>query len=216
MAFDYKTPRLNVQKKPFCLIKSQNEREKKMEQEEHLNRINSLQNKRVCVQAIDSHNNLTCIQEEVYEDKQHLQNNSSMLSQSQDQQSSGDLKHSFHGESSENNSSINMNTEEDIIFFVPNAMVIQTDIEHHDIFRELMLDLFESIRVPSEGKDKQGNVVKMSFEERRLASFAEFIARIAFLKTIPCPTFNTEYNIQFFSKTLSIKEQSFATIPNTN
>jgi hypothetical protein len=30
MAFDYKTPRLNVQKKPFCLIKSQNEREKKM------------------------------------------------------------------------------------------------------------------------------------------------------------------------------------------
>lgn len=56
----------------------------------------------------------------------------------------------------------------------------------------------------------------MSFEERRLASFAEFIARIAFLKTIPCPTFNTTYNIRFFSKTLSIKEQSFAMIPNTN
>jgi hypothetical protein len=80
----------------------------------------------------------------------------------------------------------------------------------------LMLDLFESIRVPTEGRDKHGNVVKMSFEERRLASFAEFIARIAFLKTVPCPTFNTTYNIQFFNKTLSIKEQSFATIPNTN
>lgn len=62
-----------------------------------------------------------------------------MLNQSEDQQSSGDLKHSFRGESSGNNSSININTDEDTIFFIPNAMVIQTDIEQHDIFRELML-----------------------------------------------------------------------------
>lgn len=58
---------------------------------------------------------------------------------------------------------MNMNSEEDVIMFIPNAMVIQTEIEQHDIFRELMLDLFESIRVPAEGKDKQGNVIKIGF-----------------------------------------------------
>lgn len=95
-------------------------------------------------------------------------------------------------------------------------MVIQTEIEQHDIFRELMLDLFESIRVPAEGKDIKGNEIKLSFEDRRTLSFAEFIARIAWLKTIPCPTFNTRYNLQFFSKTLVIDEKPFNKIPKAN
>lgn len=56
----------------------------------------------------------------------------------------------------------------------------------------------------------------MHFKEKRLLSFAEFISKIAFLKTIPCPTFNTRYNIEFFSKTLVINEKPFGTIPENN
>lgn len=209
-----RAPRLNVQKLQTCTVPGASERQRKMEQEQLINRINTLQSKKCNLVQTDG-GNLACIQEEVYEEK-HVQNTSSMLIQSNDQQSSGEIKHSFHGESSGNNSSLNINQEEDVIMFIPNAMVIQTEIEQHDIFRELMLDLFESIRVPAEGKNMQGEEIKLPFEERRLLSFAEFIARIAWLKTIPCPTFNTRYNLQFFSKTLVINEKPFNTIPMTN
>lgn len=33
-------------------------------------------------------------------------------------------------------------------YFVPFAFVISTEIENHDIFREILVQLFESIRVP--------------------------------------------------------------------
>lgn len=85
--------------------------------------------------------------------------------------------------------------------FVPVAFVIATEVEYHDIFRELMLDLFENIRIPlSRQYNKQYNnnqvdVMKLTYYQRRELSFAELIAKIAFLKTIPCPTFNMRYNI---------------------
>ena len=42
--------------------------------------------------------------------------------------------------------------------FVPVAFVIATEVEYHDIFRELMLDLFENIRSPlSRQYNKQYN-----------------------------------------------------------
>jgi len=40
------------------------------------------------------------------------------------------------------------NAEDDVTMFVPVALVIATEVEYHDIFRELMLDLFENIRNP--------------------------------------------------------------------
>ena len=33
-------------------------------------------------------------------------------------------------------------------YFAPIAFVIQTEVEHHDIFKEILLSLFESIRKP--------------------------------------------------------------------
>lgn len=35
-------------------------------------------------------------------------------------------------------------------YFAPIAFVIQTEVEHHDIFKEVLLGLFESIRKPAE------------------------------------------------------------------
>lgn len=32
--------------------------------------------------------------------------------------------------------------------YVPIAFVISTDIENHDIFRDILIELFESIRIP--------------------------------------------------------------------
>lgn len=32
--------------------------------------------------------------------------------------------------------------------FAPMALVISTEIEHHDIFRDILIELFESIRKP--------------------------------------------------------------------
>lgn len=84
--------------------------------------------------------------------------------------------------------------------FVPVALVIATEVGYHDIFRELMLDLFENIRIPlskqlNKQLDTNVDAMNMTLHDRRLLSFSEFIAKIAFLKTIPCPTFNMRYNI---------------------
>jgi len=47
-------------------------------------------------------------------------------------------------------------------------------------------------------------------------AFADFLAKIAFLKTIPCPSFNTKFNIELHQKTLIIEEGSMNHIPNNN
>jgi hypothetical protein len=42
------------------------------------------------------------------------------------------------------------------------------------------------------------------------------MAHLAFLKTIPVPTFNTMYNIEFLGKTLTVNEGVFHDVPNKN
>ena len=106
---------------------------------------------------------------------------------------------------------------DDVNMYIPIAFVIQTEVEYHDIFRELSLDLFESIRkTPENPKNKHGEEIKIPFLDRRKMAFADFIAKIAFLKTLPCPSFNTKFNIELHNKTLVIEEGPFNAIPNNN
>lgn len=95
------------------------------------------------------------------------------------------------------------------MLYLPVAFVVVTEIEYHDIFRELSIDLFESVRVPPMLTDKNNEETKISFADRRKFAFTELVAKIAFLKTIPCPTFNTKFNIEFHEKTLVINEKDF-------
>ena len=91
--------------------------------------------------------------------------------------------------------------------YIPVAFCIETETEFHDVFREILLNLFEMIRVPEV-------IQKTSPKTNRLIAFAEFITHLAFLRTIPSPPFNTIYNINFLSQTLVIKENPFDQIPN--
>ena len=47
-------------------------------------------------------------------------------------------------------------------------------------------------------------------------AFADFLCHLAFLASIPCPTFNTVYHIEFFGKTLTINEPNYNEIPDKN
>ena len=47
-------------------------------------------------------------------------------------------------------------------------------------------------------------------------AYAEFVAHLAFLISIPCPTFNTRYHVEFFDKTLTLTEPNFDEIPDKN
>jgi hypothetical protein len=93
-------------------------------------------------------------------------------------------------------------------FFVPVAFVICTEIENHDVFRDILQSLFESIRVPSQ--------VSADPVENKQLAFADMIAHIAFLKTIPCPTFNSRLQVEFYNKTVIIDEQHYINIPHRN
>ena len=94
--------------------------------------------------------------------------------------------------------------------YVPMCFIIQTECEFHDIFREILVLLFESIRKP-----KKFSINNNSADNKTLA-YADFIAHLAFLKTIPVPTFNTMYNIEFLGKTLKLNEGVFNDVPNKN
>ena len=39
---------------------------------------------------------------------------------------------------------------------------------------------------------------------------------MAFLATIPCPAFNTKFNVEFFNKSLTIEEPSYNIVPDKN
>ena len=78
-------------------------------------------------------------------------------------------------------------------FYVPVALVLQTEIENHDIFRQMLCELFESIRNPEQ-------IANDSHEDNKKFAFADMLAHVAFLKTLPCPSFNTKLNITFFKK----------------
>jgi hypothetical protein len=85
------------------------------------------------------------------------------------------------------------------VSYVPIALVISSEIENHDIFRETLIALFESIRDPEQV------VAGDKIQNKRIA-FADFLSHVALLKTIPCPTFNSKFLIEFLGKTLIINE----------
>ena len=72
--------------------------------------------------------------------------------------------------------------------YVPVALVLETETEYHDVFRQILLSLFDLIRVPE-------NLMTNRIFDNRKMSFAELIAHLAFLKTIPAPVFNSVYHI---------------------
>ena len=92
--------------------------------------------------------------------------------------------------------------------YVPVAFVIQTDIEHHDVFKEILKSLFESIH--------DNEMVQERCQGSKELAYAEFLTHVAFLASIPCPTFNTRFHIQFFGKTLTLTEPRYNEVPNKN
>ena len=47
-------------------------------------------------------------------------------------------------------------------------------------------------------------------------AYSEFLTHLAFLASIPCPTFNTRFKIQFVDKELIIVEPKYTDLPNKN
>ena len=67
---------------------------------------------------------------------------------------------------------------------------METETEFHDVFRDILLSLFEMVRVPEQVLTSQvGN------DTNRTIAFCELLTHLAFLKTIPSPTFNSVYNL---------------------
>lgn len=89
------------------------------------------------------------------------------------------------------------------------ALCLETETEYHDVFRKILLALFDEVRVPE-------NVLNNKIYDNRRLAFAELVAHIAFLKTIPAPPFNSNYNIYMFNKVFSIKEGTIDQLPNKN
>ena len=85
--------------------------------------------------------------------------------------------------------------------YVPVALCLETETEYHDVFRKILLTLFDEIRVPD-------NVLNNKIYENRRLAFAELVAHLAFLRTIPAPPFNSTYNIFLFNKIFTIKENT--------
>lgn len=65
---------------------------------------------------------------------------------------------------------------------------METSTEHHDIFKQILQSLYETIRIPEK-------LMTSSSNDDRILAFAELVAHVAFLKTIPAPIFNSVYNI---------------------
>jgi hypothetical protein len=86
--------------------------------------------------------------------------------------------------------------------------VLSTESENHDIFREMLLEMFESIRNPE-------SVTNNTLQDKLLA-FADMLTHVAYLKTIPCLSFNSAANIEFYKKTILLEELNYYSIPNRN
>ena len=75
------------------------------------------------------------------------------------------------------------------IYFTPIAFVIETQVEHHSLFKEAMMQLYEHLYKPK--------AVSQNAQSNELLAFSDFIAHIAFLASLPSPTFNTLFEIDF-------------------
>jgi hypothetical protein len=87
---------------------------------------------------------------------------------------------------------------EEQVAYVPISLVISTQVENHDIFRDILLELFESIRTPE-------NTTNKVLKDKKLA-FADLLTRIAYLRTLPSPSINSKMLIEFRKKTLILQE----------
>lgn len=67
--------------------------------------------------------------------------------------------------------------------YVPVALVICTELENHDIFRDILLELFELIRSPKRYTNK-------FLQDKKLA-FSDLLLHIAYLRTLPAPSYNS-------------------------
>jgi hypothetical protein len=92
---------------------------------------------------------------------------------------------------------------------VPVALCLSTETEFHDIFRQILLALFDMIRIPE-------NLINNKIFDNRTLAFAELIAHLAFFKSIPAPPFNSTYNIHCLNQVFTFREQSYDQIPNRN
>lgn len=63
----------------------------------------------------------------------------------------------------------------------------------------MLLEMFESIRSPVP-------VTRNALQDKFLA-FADMLTHLAYLKTIPCPSFNTAANVEFYKKTILLDER---------
>ena len=46
--------------------------------------------------------------------------------------------------------------------------------------------------------------------------YADFLAHIAFIASLPCPSFNTDFEIEFLSSKITISEPMYDKIPDKN
>lgn len=92
--------------------------------------------------------------------------------------------------------------------YVPVAFVLSTELENHDIFRDILLELFESIRTPKRYTNK-------CLQDKKLA-FSDVLLHVAYLRTLPAPSYNSKMLVEFRSKTLILQEKSLNRIPHRN
>ena len=53
-------------------------------------------------------------------------------------------------------------------------------------------------------------------ELARCMAFADLVAHVAFLRTVPAPVFNSEVNITFMDSVINLKENRFNVLPHKN
>lgn len=102
-------------------------------------------------------------------------------------------------------------------WFTSVAFVIQSKVEFHDAFLLILTAIYESLR---DTKKQPNHIVKNIKpkseadannipEIHDLMAYAELVAHIAFLRTIPAPVFNSEVNILFMDTKINLKENHF-------
>jgi len=88
-------------------------------------------------------------------------------------------------------------------------MVISTEIENHDVFRHILTELFDSIREDSKDCKSEQESARV-----KMMAFADMLAHVAYLKSIPSPAFNSRHQICFYRKLVIIDEQEYFKVPN--
>lgn len=100
--------------------------------------------------------------------------------------------------------------------------MIESKVEFHDALKFILIKIYESLKNPIQlGEEIINGWNFKSDEEQKCIpdasmcmTFAEIIANIAFLRTIPAPVFNSSVNIEFMEMKINLKENHFSEIPH--